>query len=75
VKFGGVNMIAAPSVEGRARVTAKIRYNQKDSPAVAEQTGDDEITLTFDEPQRAVTRGQAAVMYDGETVLGGGTIL
>jgi tRNA-specific 2-thiouridylase len=56
------------------RVTAKIRYNQKDRPATAVQTGAGELTLTFDEPQRAVTRGQAAVLYDGDTVVGGGTI-
>jgi tRNA-specific 2-thiouridylase len=74
VKMGGINLIFAPSMDGPMRVTAKIRYNQKDSPAVAERTGDDEITLTFDEPQRAVTSGQAAVMYDGDTVVGGGTI-
>jgi tRNA-specific 2-thiouridylase len=75
VKMSGINLIAAPAIERPLRVTAKIRYNQNDSPAVAEQTDDDEITLTFDEPQRAVTSGQAAVMYDGDTVVGGGTIL
>jgi tRNA-specific 2-thiouridylase len=75
VKMNGINLISAASIEGPLLVTAKIRYNQKDSPAVAERTGDDEITLTFDEPQRAVTRGQAAVMYDGDTVVGGGTIV
>jgi tRNA-specific 2-thiouridylase len=75
VRVGDVNLISRPRLEGKVRVTAKIRYNQKDSPAVAEQTGEGEIRLTFDEPQRAVTRGQAAVLYDGDTVMGGGTIL
>jgi tRNA-specific 2-thiouridylase len=75
VRMSGINLIATSSIERPMRVTATIRYNQKDSPAVAERTGDDEITLTFDEPQRAVTRGQAAVMYDGDTVVGGGTIV
>jgi tRNA-specific 2-thiouridylase len=74
VRVGDVNLIATPRLDGPVRVTAKIRYNQKDSPAVAEQTGEDEMLLTFDEPQRAVTRGQAAVLYDGDTVVGGGTI-
>jgi tRNA-specific 2-thiouridylase len=74
VRVRDINLIAAPRIVGRERVTAKIRYNQNDSPAVAEQTGDDELMLTFDEPQRAVTRGQAAVLYDGDTVVGGGVI-
>jgi tRNA-specific 2-thiouridylase len=75
VDVGDVNLIATRRIEGKMRVTAKIRYNQKDSPATAEQTGPDAIRLLFDEPQRAVTRGQAAVLYDGDTVVGGGTIL
>ncbi|MDR2610258.1 MAG: tRNA 2-thiouridine(34) synthase MnmA [Clostridiales Family XIII bacterium] len=57
------------------RVTAKIRYNQPPMPATAVRTGTDRIEIRFDEPQRAVTRGQAAVLYDGEIVVGGGTIL
>jgi tRNA-specific 2-thiouridylase len=75
VRVGDVNLISAPRLDGPVRVTAKIRYNQKDSPATAEQTAEGEIRLTFDEPQRAVTRGQAAVLYDSDTVVGGGTIL
>jgi tRNA-specific 2-thiouridylase len=75
VRVRNVNLISAASLEQSVRVTAKIRYNQKDSPASAVQTGDDEIVITFDEPQRAVTRGQAAVMYDGDIVVGGGTIV
>jgi tRNA-specific 2-thiouridylase len=39
------------------------------------QTGADELTVVFDEPQRAITQGQAVVLYDGDNVLGGGTIL
>ncbi|MDR2163989.1 MAG: tRNA 2-thiouridine(34) synthase MnmA [Clostridiales Family XIII bacterium] len=75
VKARDINLIAVPRIDGSMRVTAKIRYNHKDSPAVAEQTGDDEIALSFDEPQRAVTHGQAAVLYDGDNVIGGGTIV
>ena len=41
---------------------------------MVEQTGDDEVMLTFDEPQRAITPGQALVFYDGDVVVGGGWI-
>ena len=40
-----------------------------------EKTKEDEILCTFEEPQRAITPGQAVVLYDGEYVLGGGTII
>ena len=46
-----------------------------EQPATVEQIGDDLLKITFEEPQRAVTPGQAAVLYDGDMVLGGGTIL
>jgi len=69
-----INLIPFDKIEGKMRVDAKIRYSQSQSPAYAEQTGDDEITLTFDTPQRAPARGQSAVMYDGDTVVGGGII-
>ena len=52
----------------------KIRYRQKEQPARVTPVGDDRIRIEFAGPQRAVTPGQAAVMYDGDTVLGGGTI-
>jgi tRNA-specific 2-thiouridylase len=74
VRVRDINLIATARLDAPTRVTAKIRYSQKDAPAVAEQVGEDEIRLVFDEPQRAVTRGQAAVFYDGEVVVGGGTI-
>lgn len=57
------------------RLFAKIRYNHKGAWCTAERTGPDEIVCTFEEPQRAVTPGQALVLYDGDYVLGGGTIL
>ena len=56
------------------RCTAKIRYNADPQPAVAEVTGADELTVRFDEPQYAVTPGQAVVLYDVDAVLGGGWI-
>jgi tRNA-specific 2-thiouridylase len=54
--------------------TAKIRYNHDPQPATAMVTGDDELTVRFDEPQSAITPGQAVVLYDGDIVLGGGWI-
>ena len=56
------------------RVKAKVRYSQPEQWSTAVQVGEDKIKLVFDEPQRAITQGQALVMYDGDTVVGGGTI-
>jgi tRNA-specific 2-thiouridylase len=71
---GNINLIALPRLERPVRVRVKTRYLQAEQQATAEQTGEDEIRVEFDEAQRAITPGQAAVMYDGDTVLGGGTI-
>jgi tRNA-specific 2-thiouridylase len=57
------------------RATAKIRYLHQDAPATVERIGENAVRVTFDEPQRAVTPGQAVVFYDGEVVLGGGWIV
>jgi tRNA-specific 2-thiouridylase len=69
-----INLIALPRLERPLRVRVKTRYLQAEQWALAEQTGEDRVRIEFDEPQRAVTPGQAAVMYDGDLVLGGGTI-
>ena len=74
VTLRGINLIPFDMLDGRMRVEAKIRYSQSQSPAFAEQTGEDEITLTFDTPQRAPAPGQSAVLYDGEYLIGGGII-
>lgn len=74
VVLKGINLIPFDKIEGKIRVKAKIRYRHAESAAFAEQTGEDEITLTFDEPQRAPAKGQSAVMYDGDYVVGGGII-
>jgi tRNA-specific 2-thiouridylase len=52
----------------------KIRHRHEAAPALVEKTGPGEVRVTFDEPQRAITPGQAAVFYDGDIVLGGGWI-
>jgi tRNA-specific 2-thiouridylase len=69
-----INIIACARLDKPLRVTVKTRYLQTEQPAVAEQIDTDTLRITFDSPQRAVTPGQAAVMYDGDIVVGGGTI-
>jgi tRNA-uridine 2-sulfurtransferase len=56
------------------RCQAKIRYNHSPQPATAARTGSDELTVTFDTPQPAITPGQAVVLYDNDIVLAGGWI-
>lgn len=69
-----LNWIAVDKPTENMRVTAKTRYSQKESPAVIHIVDDDTVTVEFDEKQRAITKGQAVVFYDGEYVVGGGTI-
>lgn len=70
-----MNWISVPALTSPVRVTAKTRYSQREASATAEALENGGLRLTFDEPQRAVTPGQAVVLYDGETVVGGGTIV
>ena len=69
-----INLISVPEIKEPLRVKAKVRYRQKEQWATAVQTGADSIRVEFDEPQRAITCGQAVVLYDGDIVVGGGTI-
>ena len=46
-----------------------------EQPCTAEQTGEDTVRVTFDQPQRAVTPGQTVALYDGDTVVAGAVIL
>ena len=55
-------------------VTVKTRYSQREALATAEPLAGGRVRLRFREPQRAVTPGQFAVLYDGENVVGGGVI-
>ena len=68
------NFIAfdTPPVEFRA--SARVRYRQAEQPATVRVTGESTVHITFDEPQRAITKGQAVVVYDGDVVIGGGEI-
>lgn len=69
-----INLIACDKFSVPTRVKAKTRYSQTEQDATVWQTGEDSIHIEFDSPQRAITKGQAVVMYDGDTVVGGGTI-
>jgi tRNA-specific 2-thiouridylase len=69
-----LNWIACERLDAPLRCRAKVRYRQAEQRATVEQTDADTLRLTFDEPQRAITPGQAVVLYDGDTVLGGGTV-
>jgi tRNA-uridine 2-sulfurtransferase len=69
-----VNLISAADLSSSMRVGVKIRHRHAPAPATIEKLRDDEVLATFDQPQRAVTPGQAAVFYDGDVVVGGGWI-
>lgn len=69
-----VNWISGETPAVPFRCTAKTRYSQVEAPALVEPLPDGRLHLTFDQPQRAITPGQAAVLYNGEALLGGGTI-
>jgi tRNA-specific 2-thiouridylase len=69
-----LNLIACESLETPVRLGVKTRYLQKEQSALVRQTGPGTIRAEFREPQRALTPGQAAVFYDGDIVVGGGTI-
>lgn len=68
------NWIACDTPTAPLRVTAKTRYKQAETPATVHPLENGRVFVEFDTPQRAVTAGQAVVFYDGETVVGGGTI-
>jgi len=68
-----VSYIPFEKLEGSIKCTAKIRYNTKDAPCEIFPT-DNGVKVVFDQPQRAITPGQAVVFYEGNTVLGGGII-
>ncbi|MBQ6387091.1 MAG: tRNA 2-thiouridine(34) synthase MnmA [Ruminococcus sp.] len=69
-----LNLIAVDRITGEMHLNARVRYNQKEQPATVTQTDDNTIRVVFDEPQRAICKGQAVVLYDGDTVVGGAVI-
>lgn len=70
-----VNLISVDHIEGEMRVKAKVRYRHEEQWATVTQPEPDKIRVVFDEPQRAITCGQAVVLYDGDVVVGGATII
>lgn len=74
VRADNLNFMAVETIEEEIRAFAKIRYNHRGAWCTVKRTKEDEILCIFDEAQRAVTPGQALVLYDGDYVLGGGTI-
>ncbi len=70
-----LNFMSIEDLDGELEVEAKIRYSHKGAKARITKTGPDEVLCIFEEPQRAITPGQAVVFYQGEYVVGGGTII
>jgi tRNA-specific 2-thiouridylase len=75
LEAGDFNWIAYDKVGFPVRVKAKTRYKQTEQWATAVQSSPNTVRVEFDEPQRAISRGQAVVLYDGDAVVGGGTIM
>ena len=71
---GQLNMVKYPDLHEERPVLAKVRYKDPGGPGIAWQTGDDEITVAFAEPRKAITPGQSVVIYEGDDLLGGGWI-
>ena len=69
-----INLILLDKLDAPMRVQAKIRYKHQQQPATVYQIDTDTLRIEFDSPQRAITKGQAVVLYDDEFVVGGGTI-
>ena len=73
-----LNLVAIPALNGPRRCTARIRHRMEPAPATAmpaPEVGPDAVRVIFDTPQRAVTAGQAVVLYDGDVLLAGATIV
>lgn len=70
-----VNYISGTPLFKPLRLTAKVRYQAEKAPVTIYPVADDKVRLVFDSPQRAVTPGQAVVFYNGDTVVGGGTVI
>ena len=72
---GNLNFMAIEALKEPMRARGKIRYSHEGADCTIRMIDNNTLECKFDEPQRAVTPGQALVLYDGEYVLGGGTII
>lgn len=70
-----LNFMSIPDLEGELEVIGKIRYSHKGAPCTIRKIEADKVVCQFHEPVRAITPGQAVVFYDGDIVVGGGTII
>ena len=70
----GVNWLAIAPPAEPVRASVRIRYRAQEAPATIKPLGGGEVRVDFDEPQAAITPGQAAVFYDGDVVVGGSWI-
>jgi tRNA-specific 2-thiouridylase len=69
-----VNFISIPELDRPMAVKAKIRYKAPEAPAMILPMQEGRVKVEFEHPQSAITPGQAVVFYDGDVVVGGGTI-
>ena len=69
-----INLIPTEKLDSPLRVTAKVRYSHTEQPATVWQLDADTLRVEFDNPQRAITKGQSVVLYEADTVVGGGII-
>ena len=69
------NFISCDKINSPVRLKTKIRYNQTGQWSTVTQISSDSVHIEFDEKQRAIAKGQSAVLYDGDIVVGGGTII
>ncbi|SES86702.1 tRNA 2-thiouridine(34) synthase MnmA [[Clostridium] polysaccharolyticum] len=70
-----LNFMSIEDLDGKMRVTGKIRYSHQGQPCMIEKVADDIVKVVFDQPVRAITPGQAVVFYEEDIVVGGGTII
>ena len=69
-----INLISVDKIDSPLKLKAKIRYRHEEQSATVEQIGEDSLHIEFEIPQRAITKGQSVVLYDGDYVVGGGII-
>ncbi|MDR2346369.1 MAG: tRNA 2-thiouridine(34) synthase MnmA [Planctomycetaceae bacterium] len=74
VEAADINLISCERIETPSKIKAKIRYRQNEISGTVEQIEDNKLRVKFDSKQKSAAIGQALVIYDGETIVGGGTI-